>query len=262
MARIEWNTAGTRLYEAGVDRGVLYVAGGPGVPWVGLTSIEEAPVGGEPRGYYLDGVKYLNLASSEEFQASISAYTYPNEFGECDGTTTARPGLFVSQQRRKSFGLSYRTKIGNDVAELQHGYKIHLIYDALATPTQKSYSTQSETGDVSNFTWNLTTRPPATPGYKRSSHIVIDSRTTNPLTLVSIEDILYGSSEGISRLPTFEELVELYDSVSELVVSDNSDGTFIITGPDEAIEVTGTDTVQITWPSVVEVDTDTYSISS
>ncbi|AXQ61258.1 major tail protein [Streptomyces phage LibertyBell] len=262
MPRLTWGDAGSRHYETGVDRGVLYVGTQPGVAWMGLTSVDESPNGGENRSYYLDGVKYLQTAGPEEFRATVNAYTYPDEFAECDGTASVRPGLSVGQQRRKHFGLSYRTKIGNDLSE-EAGYKIHIVYNALAEPSQKSYNTIGESPEPLTFSWNITTRPPVMSGYKRSAHIVIDSRTTAPGTLKAVEDILYGNDTNPPKIPTLAELIEIYDTPDfSLTVTANPDGTYTIEGPDSAVQALTTSTYQIIWDTVVPVGENTYSISS
>lgn len=261
MAKLKWNSTGSRLYEAGVDRGVLYVSGQPGVPWSGLTSVEMAPTGGSSKSYYLDGNKYLLASSAEEFGATINAFHYPPEFEQCDGSSSARPGLVLTQQRRKPFGFSYRTKVGSDLnGDL--GYKIHLVYNAFAEPSSRSYSSTSEEPEPIVFGWTITTRPPAIPGFKRTSHVEIDSRTTDSNVLGLIEATLYGTDEDLPRLPTFEELVEMYDAFFVFVVTDNGDGTFTISGPDDAIQPLGDIFLQFDWSTVLPVDANTYTISS
>ena len=262
MPRLTWGDSGSRLYETGIDRGVLYVGTQPGVPWVGLSSVEESPSGGDNRSYYIDGLKYLQTSSPEEFTATINAFTYPDEFMVCDGTANVRPGLSLGQQRRKHFGMSYRTQIGNDLGE-NAGYKIHIIYNALATPTQKSYSTISDSPEPSTFSWTISTRPPAMDGFKRSAHVIIDSRTTAAATLKAIEDVLYGDETHPPKIPTLAELINLYDTPDfSLTVTANPDGTYTINGPDSAVQALTSTTYQIIWPTVVPVDEEVYSISS
>lgn len=211
MTQLVWNAIGERIFEAGVDRGVLYIDGADGVPWNGLVSISESPSGGEVTPYYVDGQRYLNVASIEEFEATIEAYTYPDEFGVCDGTVQIKNGLFATQQRRKSFGLSYRTKIGNDVDGIDHGYKLHLIYDALASPTERSNHTMSDSIDPFNFSWHVVARPPVISGIRPTSHFIIDSRDT-PLDLIDrITNILYGTSNTVPRLPSILELMFIFN---------------------------------------------------
>lgn len=261
MARIVWGAVGERFYENGVDRGVLYVGSLPGVPWNGLTSVNVSSDGGDPKPYYIDGVKYLNLPSAEDFRATVTAYTYPPEFGVCDGSVMVRPGLFATQQRRKSFGFAYRTMIGNDLSA-EHGYKIHLVYNALAAPSGSDFQTLGESSDPGGFSWAITTRPPVTAGYHRTPHIVIDTRTTNAETIAILEDILYGTNEFEARLPDFEELVGIFDDNATFEVIDNEDGTFTVIGPASAIQMLDEETFEITWPTTAFIDDDSYTISS
>lgn len=262
MPRISWNANGTRFYETGIDRGVLYVDGLAGVPWTGLTSVVENATGGDAREFYIDGVKYLNLSSAEEFAATINAFTYPAEFSVCDGTARVHSGLFVTQQPRKSFNMSYRSKIGNDSVGTDFGYKIHIVYNALAGPSQKTYKTLDDSADPSDFSWNITTRPPAMVGYRRTAHLEIDSRYTNPGALSAIEDVLYGTDSDAARVPTLAELVDIYDSHSLLSVIDNDDGTYTVTGPDEMVSMIDAVTYQVTSDSAMYIDADTYTLSS
>lgn len=262
MARLTWNASGLRLYETGIDRGVLYVAGQPGVAWTGLTSVVERPSGASQRAYYLDGVKYLNLSSSEEFEATINAFTYPDEFAQCDGTARAYSGLLIMQQPRKSFGLSYRTKVGNDLTGTDYGYKIHIVYNALASPSDRTYSSLSDSADPSDFGWAITTRPSTITGYKRTAHLVIDSRYTNPATVAAVEAILYGTDSNSARLPSSTELLAVFEANTIVTVTNHGDGTFTVTGPDEVILMLDSTTFQITWPSAVFINEISYNISS
>jgi hypothetical protein len=261
MTRLDWNTVGSRFYEAGVDRGVLYVDGYPGVPWNGLTSIEESPSGGDPKSFYIDGVKYLAIPSAEEYEGTITAFTYPDEFVQCDGGVEPRSGLFLTHQRRKPFGLSYRTMVGNDNTEA-FGYKLHIIYNALTSPSDRSNGTLKDSTDPTDFSWKITCKPPAMPGYRPTSHIVMDSRTTDPSVLSTVEDILYGTDEDQSRIPTLEELIAAYDVISTLTVIDNGDGTWTATAPFDVIRMLDDDTFSITASTAVFIDESTYTLSS
>lgn len=223
VTRLSWGTPGERFFEAGVDRGVLYVDAA-GVPWNGLVSVSESPVGGEPQPFYVDGVKYQNYHTSEEFEATVEAYTYPDEFADCDGTALVANGLFATGQRRKPFGLSYRTNVGNDIDGADHGYKIHLVYGATAAPSGKTNSTMSETVAPFNFSWKLTTKPPALRGRRRTAHFVIDSRTTPAEVLGHIEAILYGTEDTEPRLPVVPELVYIFEAATATLFDA---GTFI-----------------------------------
>lgn len=261
MPRLDWDASGARFYEAGIDRGVLYVEGQPGVVWNGLTSVNETPSGGDPRPYYIDGVKYLNLSAPEEFEATITAFTYPVEFEVCDGSAQPRQGLFLTHQRRKSFGFSYRSMIGTDQSD-GYGYKLHIVYNALASPTDREHKTLKDQNDPDDFSWKITTKPPAMAEYKRTGHIVIDSRMTDPTILSAIEDILYGTDGDSARIPTFEELIGVYDTISTMTVIDNGDGTFTVTAPYDVIRMLDDETFEITSNNAIFIDDETYTLSS
>ena len=262
MTKLSWDVVGERFYETGIDRGVIYLDDEDGVAWSGLTAVSESPTGGDARPFYLDGVKYLNVPSQEEYKANIQAFTYPDIFATCDGTVRVRSGLFITQQQRKSFGFSYRTRIGNDVNGSDHGYKIHIIYNALATPSQRSNKSLGESADPSDFSWDITTLAPPMPGYKRTAHVIIDSRYTNPLTMSDIENILYGTDIAPARIPTLDELIVIFDTDATLVITDNGDGTWTANGPDDIIQMLDATSFQITSASAVFIDADSYTISS
>lgn len=214
MAKLVWNEAGKRLYETGVDRGVLYVSDGSGgyqngVVWNGLVSVNESPSGAEATPLYAGNVKYVELMSNEEFGASIEAYTYPEEFEQCDGSAELANGITIGQQPRKSFGLCYRTKIGNDTAGDEHGYKIHLIYGAKAAPTEKSYTTINDSPEAITFSWEITTTPIEVAGHKPTATLTIDSTKVTPTALTAIETKLYGDTSGEPTLPTPAEILAL-----------------------------------------------------
>lgn len=210
MPRLIWDASGERFYETGVDRGVLYPIASPGVAWSGLISVSESPTGGEPRPYYLDGIKYLNIASAEEFEATLEAFWSPPEFGPSDGVGYVQNGLFATQQPRKPFSLSYRTKIGNDVDADEHGYKIHLVYNALTAPSQRTNQSTSDTTDPTVKNWHISTLAPAITGFKPTAHLVIDSTLTDPAVLIEIEDLLYGSDAVMAGLPSPDELIAIF----------------------------------------------------
>lgn len=212
MPRLNWSAIGQRFYEMGVDRGVLYVDSQPGVPWTGLISVSESPSGGEPKPYYVDGFKYLNVASSEEFAATIEAFSSPPEFDQCDGTRSIANGLFATQQPRKPFGFSYRTRIGNDVDGPRHAYKIHIVYNALAAPSSRNNQSMGSSIEPVGLSWSITTLPPSVLGLKPTAHFVVDSRKTPKNLLTTLEDILYGSASSAPRLPDAQELWDLFTS--------------------------------------------------
>ena len=214
MAKLVWNEAGKRLYETGVDRGVLYVSDGSGgykkgVVWNGLVSVNESPSGAEATPLYAGNIKYVELMSNEEFGASIEAYTYPEEFEQCDGSAELAEGVTIGQQPRKSFGLCYRTKIGNDTAGDDHGYKIHLIYGAKAAPTEKSYTTINDSPEAITFSWEVTTTPIEVAGHKPTATLTIDSTKVQPDKLEAIEKKLYGDTAAEPTLPTPAEIIAI-----------------------------------------------------
>lgn len=220
MAKLTWDNTGERLYETGVRNGVLYVVDsngdyGDGVAWNGLISVTESPSGAEATALYADDIKYLNLISAEEFGATIEAYTYPDEFMECDGSAEIATGAIIGQQGRKMFGLCYRTVIGNDVDGNDHGYKLHIIYGAQAAPSDKEYGTIDDSPDAITFSWEITTTPvyvldgngSPVAGYKPTATVVIDSTKADATKLAALEAILYGDTTNDARLPLPAEII-------------------------------------------------------
>lgn len=214
MPKLEWDKTGERFYETGVEKGVLYpmVSGAypKGVAWNGLTAVNEKPTGAEPTALWADNTKYLNLISNEEFEAGIEAYTYPDEFKECDGSKEIAVGVSIGQQARKMFGLSYVTKIGNDVELSEHGYKIHLIYGATASPSEKGYSTINDSPDAITFSWDVSTTPVNVAGYKPTASLEIDSTKVDASKLAAFEKVLYGDGDTEARLPLPDEIAEMF----------------------------------------------------
>lgn len=213
MAALTWDGSGERLYETGVDRGVLYVMGaggtyGTGVAWNGLTGVTESPSGAEETALYADNIKYVSLYSAEEFGATIEAYTYPDEFAECDGSAELVGGVTVGQQARKTFGLCYRTLLGNDTDGQSHGYKLHLIYGATASPSEKAYATVNDSPEAITFSWEITTTPVNVTGMSPTASITIDSTKADAECLAALEAKLYGSTEpsGTPTLPLPDEV--------------------------------------------------------
>lgn len=214
MSKLVWDQTGERLYETGVKYGVLYVQEGTtypkGVVWNGLTAVTESPSGAEATPLYADDTKYLNLISAEEFGATIEAYTYPEEFAVCDGSAELVKGIYIGQQARKTFGLCYRTAIGNDVENNDHGYKLHLIYGALAAPSEKAYATINDSPEAITFSWEVNTTPVNVTGHKPTASLTIDSTKVDAEKLAALEAILYGSAETEARLPLPDEIAELF----------------------------------------------------
>ena len=213
MVALIWDAPGEKTFETGLSKGVLYPATangyGKGVVWNGLTTISESPSGGEASPFYADNQKYLELMSIEEFAATIEAYTYPVEFGQCDGTYEAAPGLYVGQQAHKGFGLSYQTLLGDDLVGQELGFRIHLIYGARAKPSEKSRATVNDSPEPVSFSWEMTTTPIAVPGFKPSSHLYVDSTTATPAQLTALQELLYGSATTEPTLPLPGALIDL-----------------------------------------------------
>lgn len=219
MPKLEWDKIGERLYETGVKNGVLYPlddkgAYSKGVAWNGLTAVTESPSGAEATALYADDIKYLNLMSAEEFGCSIEAYTYPDEFGACNGEAELVPGVKMGQQKRSMFGFSYRTAIGNDVDGSDYGYKLHLVYGALAAPSEKAYATINDSPEAITFSWEITTTPVAVDGFKPIAHLEIDSTKIDAEKLATLEAILYGSEDTDARLPLPSEIATLIGAVA------------------------------------------------
>lgn len=216
MSKLVWDKTGERQYENGVDRGVLYLykdgAYKNGVVWNGLTAVNESPSGAEPSALWADNTKYLNLMSAEEFGASIEAYMYPDEFAECDGSAEIAPGVYAGQQKRCMFGFSYRTKLGNDVDGGDFGYKLHLLYGCLASPSEKGYATENDSPEAITLSWEISTTPVEVPGLKPTSCVTIDSTKVDAEKLAALELILYGSEDEEARLPLPEELATIFSA--------------------------------------------------
>ena len=213
MSKLAWDEVGNRFYETGVKNGVLYPqgAGGTytkGVPWNGLTAVTESPEGAESTALYADDIKYLNLMSNEEFKATIEAYTYPDEFAECDGSASIADGVFIGQQSRKTFGLAYKTTLGNDVDGNDYGYKLHLIYGALAAPSERSYATINDSPEAITFSWEISTTPVEVTGGKPTACLTIDSTKVDGTKLAALEKILYGDGATGPKLPLPDEVAE------------------------------------------------------
>lgn len=214
MPKIVWDNTGERLYETGVRNGVLYPIQtdgtySKGVAWNGLISVTESPSGAEATPLYADDIKYLNLISAEEYGSTIEAYTYPDEFAECDGSASIATGVNIGQQPRKTFGMCYRTVVGNDVENDNYGYKLHLVYGALAAPSEKAFSTINDSPEAITFSWEVSTTPVNVTGFKPTASLTIDSTKVDAAKLASLEAILYGSESEDARLPLPDEIATL-----------------------------------------------------
>lgn len=216
MAKLTWDDTGKKIYETGVDRGVLYpittgTTYGTGVPWNGLTAVNESPSGAESNPQYADNIKYLDLTSAEEFGFTLEAFTYPVEFEECDGSAQLADGVIIGQQTRKMFGFSYRTLVGNDTQGTDYGYKIHLVYGCKASPSEKSRSTVNDSPEAITFSWEITTTPVNVNGHKPTSHLIVDTTVADAGKVTQLETKLYGDdSSGTPTLPTPDEVYTMF----------------------------------------------------
>ena len=218
MTLLVWDDTGKRFFETGVDKGVLYVmdvngAYPLGVPWNGLTAVTESPSGAEPTPLYADNIKYLTLMSAEEFAATLEAFTYPDAFAECDGSKELETGAMVNQQPRKQFGLVYRTKLGNDVGGQDLGYKLHLLYGCLASPSEKAYATVNESPEAITFSWEIATTPTNATGFQPTALIVVDSTKATVNGLAALEDELFGALAIVAHLPMPDAVATLLATV-------------------------------------------------
>lgn len=227
--KLKWDAIGERVFETGVDHGVLYIpdntgAYATGVAWNGLTTVTESPSGAESNKQYADNIVYLNLVSAEEFSATIEAFTYPDEFGQFDGLAQPKTGVYVGQQTRKSFGLSYRSLLGNDIESTDYGYKLHLVYGCTAAPTEKAYATVNDSPEAAGFSWELSTTPVAWAGGKPTAMLTIDSTKVSATELASLEEILYGRDADAAatpavtaltpRLPMPDDVIAMFTNVA------------------------------------------------
>lgn len=216
MTKLVWDQTGERFYETGVKNGVLYPQEGgkypKGVAWNGLTAVTQSPSGAEATPLYADDMKYLNLYSAEEFAATVEAYTYPDEFAECDGSAELAVGVSLGQQPRKAFGMAYKTVIGNDVDANKHGYKIHLIYGAMAAPSEKAYATINDSPEAITFSWELSTTPVSVEGFEPTAYIEIDSTKAEPTKLAALEKKLFGDADTEAQLPLPDEIKTLMNA--------------------------------------------------
>lgn len=222
MTQLTWDGTGERRYETGIDRGVLFLPNGSGVydtgvAWNGLTKVTEKPVGGAPTPLYADNIKYLNLISTEYFEADIAAYTYPEEFAACDGSAEPEVGVAIGQQPRKTFGMCYRTRVGNDVDGTQLGYKLHMVYGAYAAPSQKDFTTINDSPNAIEFSWSITTTPVNVTGHQPTATLTIDSTKVDATALQTLEGFLYGTSGTDPSLPLPDAVLAIFaDTVTSV----------------------------------------------
>jgi hypothetical protein len=262
MTALLWDQTGTHFYETGVDRGVLYLPDGSGVPWNGLVNVSESVGGNAPTALYFDGVKYADVRALGEFSAVMRAYTYPDEFLQFEGVAEVGNGLFVTNQQQDRFSLSYRTKIGNEEDGLDLGYKIHVLYNLTATPSIKAYNTLAAVDAAITFEWSITAVPGIVPGYEPTAHVIFDSRRMEPVLLHDLEEALYGNEFQDAALPPLSTLVSFIGGWVIIRITDNGDGTWTAEGPDDLITMLNPTTFQIIRANARYLDADTYLISN
>lgn len=254
--RLVWDKTGERTYETGVDHMALYrydsdeKAFMNAVAWNGITAFNESPSGAEPTALWADNIKYLNLMSAEEFAATLEAYTYPEEFEECDGSKELSPGVYIGQQTRKLFGLCYRTLLGNDTENTDYGYKLHLVYNCLASPSERSHATVNDSPEAANPSWEISTTPVEVTGAKPTATVVIDSTKVNAAALAELEEILYGTANVNGRLPLPDEIAEIFGSAASGSINLNTHTITLVEGGTKELiaTVVPSDSV-VTWSS-------------
>lgn len=261
MAKIAWDQSGERYYENGVSQGVFYGADSKGVAWNGLISVESASVD-EVDPLYLDGVKYTDIVTLGDYEGTITAFTYPDEFLPYEGIWTSQDGVFLAHQPKSRFGLSYRTEVSNDLGQ-SIGYKIHLLYNLLAVPADKKYETLSLDTEPGEFEWDVTAIPEDVDKFRPTAYVIIDSRKIDPFLMADIEDIIYGNTEDQARLPDLNSLVTFVMRWNRLIIVDNGDGTWTATSAVPGIiEMVSATEFEITSDSAVYLDAETYTITS
>lgn len=257
-SKLEWDASGEHLYETGVRMGVLYpmtvtgsnVPYSKGVVWNGLTAVTESPSGADANAIYADDMKYLELRAAEEFGATVEAYTYPDEFAECDGSAAPAIGVSIGQQARKPFGLCYRTVLGNDTERDEYGYKIHLIYNATASPSERSYQTVNDSPEAITFSWEMTTTPVAVTGYKNTACLIVDSTKADAGALAALEEILYGSDSTEARLPLPDEVITLMGGATTYDITLNRANANVQVGKSVTLKATTVPVGKtVTWSS-------------
>ena len=263
MTALEWDKIGERLYEAGVDRGVLYLPDSSGAyneahSWNGLTSVEEAP-NQSSNSYYQDGVKYLENVVIGDYAGTLKAFTYPDAFDAVQGIGSGSGGMYVHNQKPKLFGLSYRTRIGNDLEGIDHGYRIHLLYNLIATPSNAAYSSVSNSPSPLEFQWNLSGTPGSVTGWKPTAHLSIKSTDLDPGYLAFVEEVLYGNEVNDPRLPSLNEMFDLV--ANRLTIVDNGDGSWTASGSPQAVDILGNGAFILNGASSTDLGDGEYEIT-
>jgi hypothetical protein len=260
MATITWDAVGSRRFETGVSNGVLYLPDGTAVPWNGLTGITENE-NRTQKGYYLDGRKFLDVQTPGDFSATLKAFTYPDEFALINGDVAFLDGIILKDQPNQPFNLSYQTRTGNDADLDASGYLIHILFQIQALPSDKDYETLGESLTPLEFSWDLSSTPSLVSGRRPTAHVVIDPTKTQPDVIVEIEKLLYGDSDTNPSLTTLQDFLTQVEAVTTIIITDNGDGTWSATGPDEYFSVPAPDEFEIDDVNETDIDADTYSVT-
>lgn len=260
MTRLQWDQPEERFYEAGLDRGVLYLSDGSGVPWNGLVSVKETNDGDTSTPFYVDGVKYIDHHVIGDYLATLEAFTYPDEFLEYEGQVEIDYGVFAGEQPPKTFSLSYRTKISHGL-NADAGYQIHVVYNLTAVPSDKAYSTLSNTPTPMTFTWEIAATPEAVEGFRPTAHVIIDSRYMHKYAIANLETLLYGSNTKNAHLPELYELLNIAQNWRLIRIIDNGDDTWTAIGPDEYIREIDEGVIEIENATITPIDANSYYIT-
>jgi hypothetical protein len=262
MTKLQWDRNGDRVYEAGLSRGVLYLDDGEAVAWNGIVSVAEKPEGAVATPFYFNGAKRLDYTTPADYASTILVYTYPDEFMDYDGYQSLGGGLYAKNQMPKRFGLSYRTEVGNDLEGFDYGYKLHIVYNLAASANSTTFSSRGGSSGPINFGWDLSATPEPIDGYRSTAHVIIDSRRINGYLLDAIENILYGSNDDAPRLPRLAELKTLVGSFEFITLTDNGDGTFTISGPEEYFNMIDSENFEVTQVEGFFISDTEYTIST
>jgi hypothetical protein len=262
MTKLTWDIASAKFFETGIDRGVLYLPDNTGISWNGLTGFNQGFDDNESNPLYFDGGKYMDDSFIGAFGGTLTAYTYPDEFVYFVGRNEPRTGWFVDNQGNQTFGLAFRTIVGNDVSSTDYAYRIHILYNLMAVPSETVFETLSDTLSPIEFEWTIFSTPEQVTGYTATSHVIIDSRYISSTVLSSIEDKLYGTSTTPPTLPTIDELITIVNATAIIIITNNGDGTWTIDAPSANLTMLDSTTFQLTGVTATYLDADTYMVST
>lgn len=261
MTRLQWDAPEERSFEGGVSQGVIFTKDGNAFPWNGLVRVEQSKHAGDVTKYYIDGFNHYTGVTNEGFDGTIEAFTYPDILSQLTGSAYLQKGLIFDNQRPKPFNLVYKTYKWSGENGLIESYKLHILYNVIATVDDRTYKTIDGSSDADTFSWSIMAMPTSVPGYMPISHISIDSLLAKPFLMSAVEDILYGTDDRDPMLPSLTDLKELFDTWVTLTVTDNGDGTFTVSGPDEIVYMTSDTEFTIDWDSAFYINDDTYTVT-